>query len=643
MSSSTVTYMSISSNSDLPSWGFHLIFDVEPQSPEAALQSLEQAPPSHIYVPSPEYPKYLAPSDDKIPVEDQPLPADASPTDLSPGYVADSHPLEEDPKEDPQEDLADYPANEGEDEEEESSKDDDDDVEEASKDDKEEEEEKHLAMADFTLPAIDPVPIAEETEPFKTNESARIVEYASAPTPPLPSPLTSYSSLLPQIPSPLILLLSPPLHVLSPPLLLPSIAHRSDIPEADMPSRKRCVLLLPLPEEVNERVTNLAATQRQDAHELYKMAPKKTTTPMIDAGIKELIAQGLADTLADYHANISNGNGNDIHDLRRGKRMIEHTTHECTYSNFLKCQPLNCKGTKGVVGSVMASKLKTMHDAIEFANDRMDQNICTFAKRQAENKRKLDDNSRNNHAQQHPYKRPNVARAYTVGPGEKREYGGSLPLCTKWNYHHNGKCALEEPSRRFRGLSLALRNGEAQARAYAVGNVGTNSDSNVVTGTSFGFHPFQFSYPPRRLPMEEMLYKFIDKGRRKHEEMGAFIREFKTNDELLLKERNNSLNELEFEVYELSKEINNAQSSYYEVKGVTTRGGKTTTKINRDTNNVNKEPLILHHDKPVEPKEVLVEARPHETKEQTIMPSRQSIPFPHRLKKERKNPNNRSS
>ncbi|GJX06805.1 hypothetical protein Tco_0194737 [Tanacetum coccineum] len=41
---------------------------------------------------------------------------------------------------------------------------------------------------------------------------ARIVEYAAAPTPPLPppSPLTLLSSLLPQIPSPPLPLPSPP-------------------------------------------------------------------------------------------------------------------------------------------------------------------------------------------------------------------------------------------------------------------------------------------------------------------------------------------------------------------------------------------------------------------------------------------------
>ncbi|GJY29438.1 putative reverse transcriptase domain-containing protein [Tanacetum coccineum] len=38
-------------------------------------------------------------------------------------------------------------------------------------------------------------------------------------------------------------------------------------------------------------------------------------------------------------------------------------------------------------------------------------------------------------------KRQNTGRAYTAGTGEKREYTGSLPLCTKCNYHHKGPCA----------------------------------------------------------------------------------------------------------------------------------------------------------------------------------------------------------
>ncbi|GJW60147.1 putative reverse transcriptase domain-containing protein [Tanacetum coccineum] len=49
--------------------------------------------------------------------------------------------------------------------------------------------------------------------------------------------------------------------------------------------------------------------------------------------------------------------------------------------------------------------------------------------------------ARNNQGYQQQNKRQNTGRAYTVGTGEKREYTGSLPLCTKCNYHHKGPCA----------------------------------------------------------------------------------------------------------------------------------------------------------------------------------------------------------
>ncbi|GKG35340.1 hypothetical protein Tco_0440494, partial [Tanacetum coccineum] len=51
-------------------------------------------------------------SDEEIeePMKDHPLSVDASPTALSPGYIANSDPEED--KEDPEEDPADHPADE---------------------------------------------------------------------------------------------------------------------------------------------------------------------------------------------------------------------------------------------------------------------------------------------------------------------------------------------------------------------------------------------------------------------------------------------------------------------------------------------------------------------------------------------------
>ncbi|GKC27020.1 hypothetical protein Tco_1034314, partial [Tanacetum coccineum] len=58
----------------------------------------------------------------------------------------------------------------------------------------------------------------------------------------------------------------------------------------------------------------------------------------------------------------------------------------------------------------------------------------------------MDNNARDNHVQQPPYKRQNVASVYTAGPSEKKEYAGSLPLCNKCKFHHNGPCTVTCPN-----------------------------------------------------------------------------------------------------------------------------------------------------------------------------------------------------
>ncbi|GJU72081.1 hypothetical protein Tco_1263486 [Tanacetum coccineum] len=123
------------------------------------------------------------------------------------------------------------------------------------------------------------------------------------------------------------------------------------------------------------------------------------------------------------------------------------------------------------------------------------------------------------------------------------------------------------------------------------------------TGTTSGLRPYHFTYPERRLTMEEMLYKFIDEGKREHEEMRAFI--------------------------------------YCEVKGVTTRGGKTTTQDaqNNDTSVHIEEPQVVNHDEPVESNEVLTNDQPQKTSKPIAQPSNKiqtpPIPFLRRLRKEK--------
>ncbi|GJU69940.1 putative reverse transcriptase domain-containing protein [Tanacetum coccineum] len=326
------------------------------------------------------------------------------------------------------------------------------------------------------------------------------------------------------------------------------------------------------------------------------------TTPMTNAQIKALIDEGVVDALAERDVERSR-NGDDNHDSGTGGRRQVSNVRECTYTDFLKCQPINFKATEGVVGltqwlekmesvfhisnctvacqvkfstctlqgnaltwwnshvravrydvayampgktlkkmmtdkyyprseikkletkmifseesdvvekyvgglpdmihgSVKASKPKTMQEEIEFATELMDKKILTLAERQVENKRKFEDTSRNNRNQQQPFQRNNVARAYTAGPGEKKPYGGSKPLCPKCNYHHDRQCApkctnckrighsarycksrSDCPKLRNGNQGNWVGNGNAVVRAYAVSTARTNLNSNVVMGT----------------------------------------------------------------------------------------------------------------------------------------------------------------
>ncbi|GJX14172.1 putative reverse transcriptase domain-containing protein [Tanacetum coccineum] len=179
--------------------------------------------------------------------------------------------------------------------------------------------------------------------------------------------------------------------------------------------------------------------------------------------------------------------------------------------------------------SVVASKPNTMQEATEIATKLMDKKIRTFAERQTKNKRKHDDNQQQ---QRQENKRQNTGRAYTVGSGVKKPYGGSKPLCAKCNYHHDGPCAPKchkcskvghlardcrspantNASNNQRGIGAGQKptcyecgaqghfkrdcpkvknnnrgnqggNGNAPAKLYAVGHAWTNPDSNVITGT----------------------------------------------------------------------------------------------------------------------------------------------------------------
>ncbi|GJV48514.1 reverse transcriptase domain-containing protein [Tanacetum coccineum] len=136
-------------------------------------------------------------------------------------------------------------------------------------------------------------------------------------------------------------------------------------------------------------------------------------------------------------------------------------------------------------GNIVASKPKTMQEAVEMATELMDKRVSTIAERQAKNKRKFENTSRNNQNQQQQNKRQNTGRAYTAGSSDKKQYGGSRPLCSKCNYHHDvqGHFKKECPKLKNNKGNRGNQDGKdtAPAKVYAVGRAGTNPDSNVMT------------------------------------------------------------------------------------------------------------------------------------------------------------------
>ncbi|GJR85634.1 hypothetical protein Tco_0209645 [Tanacetum coccineum] len=367
---------------------------------------------------------------------------------------------------------------------------------------------------------------------------ALIDEYASIPTPPSPPP-SPLSTIRLQSSRDRLRAASPSTHhpseIPSPPLLLPSTTHRGDLPEVDMPLRKIARFTAPTGRfevgessstivarqaghtlahtvdyrfidtmdasirasesramtavgVVNDRVTDLAATQRQDAQELYvrcedaqderallgaqameayiralqrdvdvlqrqRIKDEDRLTTHIKhehERFKELIriaevgpqdgpkdagSSCVADALAEHDADRSR-NGDDSHDFGTSRRRQVKGTDVLSYNQRFQELALMCdrmfpeesdeveKYVGGlpdmIYGSMKASKPKTMQEAIKFATELMDKKILTLAECQAENKRKFEDSSRNNQNQQQPFKRNNVARAYTTRPGEKK-------------------------------------------------------------------------------------------------------------------------------------------------------------------------------------------------------------------------------
>ncbi|GJR77176.1 reverse transcriptase domain-containing protein [Tanacetum coccineum] len=214
------------------------------------------------------------------------------------------------------------------------------------------------------------------------------------------------------------------------------------------------------------------------------MAPKRRTmrlntetTPAITAATTTTVtnAQGVTAILAARDANT---NGVDSQNSGTVARRNERATHECTYPDFMKCQPLNFKGTEGVVD--MTQWIEKMEIVFRISNCSVENQIkfstCTLLgnaltwwnshelallcgrmflvkfTRLRNNVVAYPDMIHGSVVASKPKtmqeatemaievmdKRIRTFADWTV---EKKPYGGSKPLCSKCNNNHDGPCA----------------------------------------------------------------------------------------------------------------------------------------------------------------------------------------------------------
>nr|GEY13091.1 putative reverse transcriptase domain-containing protein [Tanacetum cinerariifolium] len=200
-----------------------------------------------------------------------------------------------------------------------------------------------------------------------------------------------------------------------------------------------------------------------------------------------------------------NSNGND-----RGVMLV---ARECTYHDFVKCQPLNFKGTKGVVRlKKWFEKMETIfhinncpekyklkltmlctkmvpeeEDRVKKFIGGLPDNIQGngYAAKGVENKRRLGINQNDNRVQQPLCKRQdvdgqNVARAYTASNNEKRGYAWPWPYCNNCKLHHEGTYTMK-----YRNCNKAEHMTRDYKKAVAATTTQRAPIVNQRVGTSF--------------------------------------------------------------------------------------------------------------------------------------------------------------
>ncbi|GJY51359.1 putative reverse transcriptase domain-containing protein [Tanacetum coccineum] len=218
-----------------------------------------------------------------------------------------------------------------------------------------------------------------------------------------------------------------------------------------------------------------------------------------------MINQGVTAALAACDANT---NGVDSYNSGTGARRNERAPRECTYPDFMKCQPLNFKGTEGVVELTQwIEKMETVfcisnysvENQIKFSTCTLLGNALTWW---------------NSHVRTVGN---DIAYAMTWTELKKKILtrgtgSGQKPTCFECGVqgHFKRECP-KLMNNNNRGNQVG--GGNALAKVYAVGHVGINPDSNIVMDSSKDFQRLP-NHEPSSLSKKDKLSAVTNKKQR---------------------------------------------------------------------------------------------------------------------------------
>ncbi|GJT50444.1 putative reverse transcriptase domain-containing protein [Tanacetum coccineum] len=274
------------------------------------------------------------------------------------------------------------------------------------------------------------------------------------------------------------------------------------------------------------------------------MPPKRTSTSeapaMTQAAIRKLVADSVATTLEAQAATMANADNTN----RNTREREAPVARKCSYKEFMSCQPINFKGTKGAVGlirwfertelvfsrsnctedckvkfatgtlteealsciegNVTTFKPQTLEEAINIAQRLIDQvTKHTLVQVSSDHKRKFDDRRTFNNNNNYRYTTPTTAyNNHQQFKQRDRKPSGlmlSLQLKIMGGPLTPENCRNKGPATRSNMLPVTVTchacgekghyanqcrnttNNNAQGRAYMLRDRNTHQDPNVVT------------------------------------------------------------------------------------------------------------------------------------------------------------------